>query len=59
VRVSWGLRLRYVLASLVFFLGYRVFGLRRAVIHGNLERSFPGRTEAERRQIRSEFIRRQ
>ena len=59
VRVSWGLRLRYALASLIFFLGYRVFGLRRAVIRGNLERSFPDRSDAERRQIRREFIRRQ
>ena len=29
-----------------FLLGYRVFGLRRAVIRGNLERSFPDRSDA-------------
>lgn len=56
---SFGLRLRYALAAVVFFLGYRVFGLRRGVIRGNLRRSFPALGDDERRRIRSEFVTRQ
>jgi hypothetical protein len=56
---SLGLRLRYVLAGLIFFLGYRVFGLRRGVIRGNLARSFPQMDAAQRDRIRCDFIARQ
>ncbi len=56
---AFGLRLRYALAALVFFLGYRLFGLRRAVIRDNLVRSFPQFTDAERNRVRVDFVRRQ
>ena len=59
VSETLGLRLRYAVAWLVFFLGYRVFGLRRAVIRGNLVRSFPQFTAAERNRVRVDFVRRQ
>lgn len=53
------LRVRYVLSALVFFLGYRVLGLRRGVIRRNLERSFPARDRAARDRIAREFVTRQ
>jgi KDO2-lipid IV(A) lauroyltransferase len=56
---SLGLRLRYAFAAVLFFLGYRVFGLRRSVIRGNLQRSFPQESDAGRRRIRREFVTRQ
>jgi KDO2-lipid IV(A) lauroyltransferase len=56
---SFGLRLRYAVAAVIFFLGYTVFGLRRGVIRGNLERSFPQLSDDERRRIRRDFVRRQ
>ncbi len=56
---TFGLRLRYAVAALVFFLGYRVFGLRREVIRGNLARSLPDSTDAERNRVRVDFVRRQ
>lgn len=59
VQESFELRLRYALAAFVFFLGYRVLGLRRGVIRGNLQRSFPAADDAQRRRIRSEFVTRQ
>jgi Kdo2-lipid IVA lauroyltransferase/acyltransferase len=57
--LTFGLRLRYALAAVVFFAGYRVLGLRRRVIRGNLERSFPQLTLAERERIRRDFVTRQ
>jgi KDO2-lipid IV(A) lauroyltransferase len=59
VAESFGLRLRYTLAAIAFFIGYRVLGLRRGVIRGNLQRSFPAAGDAERRRIRNEFVTRQ
>ena len=56
---SIGLRLRYACSWLLFFLGYRVFGLRRATIRQNLCRSFPARSAAERERIRVDFVTRQ
>jgi KDO2-lipid IV(A) lauroyltransferase len=58
-RESAGLRLRYACSWLLFFLGYRVFGLRRGTIRQNLRRSFPDKSDAERTRIRNEFVRRQ
>jgi KDO2-lipid IV(A) lauroyltransferase len=56
---SPGLRLRYAVFGVVFFLGYRLFGLRRAVIRENLRRSFPERNPRELRCIQSDFVARQ
>jgi len=56
---TFGLRLRYAVAALIFFLGYRVLGLRRAVIRGNLVRSFPQFNDSERSRVRVDFVRRQ
>ena len=58
-RDSFGLRLRYACSWLLFFLGYRVFGLRRATIRLNLRRSFPDKSDAERERMRNEFVTRQ
>jgi KDO2-lipid IV(A) lauroyltransferase len=58
-RESPGLRLRYACSWLLFFLGYRVFGLRRGTIRQNLRRSFPDKSSAERERIRNEFVTRQ
>ena len=56
-----GLRLRlyYQLAGALAWLAYRVLGLRRAVVRGNLRRSFPEWSAAEQRAARREFARRQ
>jgi KDO2-lipid IV(A) lauroyltransferase len=54
-----GLRWRHWLFGAVFFLAYRVFGLRRSVIAGNLRRSFPGASAAEIQRIARDFVRRQ
>lgn len=56
---SFGLRLRYACSWLLFFLGYRLFGLRRGTIRQNLRRSFPDRSDAERERIRVDFVTRQ
>ena len=58
-RDSFGLRLRYACSWLLFFLGYRLFGLRRGTIRQNLRRSFPDNSDAERERIRDDFITRQ
>jgi KDO2-lipid IV(A) lauroyltransferase len=56
-----GLRLRmgYAVAGAVAWLAYRVFGLRRAVVRENLQRSFPEWSDSERRSVEREFARRQ
>jgi KDO2-lipid IV(A) lauroyltransferase len=48
-----------MVAGALFFLGYRVFGLRRQVIRGNLARSFPEADAAALRQLQREFVARQ
>ena len=58
-RESIGLRLRYACSWMVFFLGYRLFGLRRGTIRQNLLRSFPDKSDAERERIRNDFVTRQ
>jgi len=58
-RDSFGLRLRYACSWLLFFLGYRLFGLRRGTIRQNLRRSFPDKSDAERERIRVDFVTRQ
>jgi KDO2-lipid IV(A) lauroyltransferase len=53
------LRWRYALFGVVFFIGYRVFGLRRRVIRSNLARSFPQADRAELRKLERDFVARQ
>ncbi len=54
-----GLRVLYAVMGLAAWLVYRLFGLRRAVIRGNLERSFPDWSAQRIRQVEREFARRQ
>ena len=58
-RESFGLRLRYACSWLLFFLGYRLLGLRRGTIRQNLRRSFPDHSDAQRTRIRDDFVTRQ
>lgn len=58
-RQPFALRWRYALAAALFFLVYRVLGLRRGVIAGNLERSFPQLDGTTRAAIARDFVRRQ
>ena len=58
-RDSFGLRLRYACSWLLFFLGYRLFGLRRGTIRQNLRRSFPDKKDDDRERIRNDFVTRQ
>ena len=57
--LPWALRWRYAVFGVVFFLGYRVFGLRRQVIRSNLVRSFPQADSTELRKLQREFVARQ
>ncbi len=56
-----GLRLRlyYTLAGALAWIAYRALGLRRSVVRGNLQRSFPEWSAAQQRAARREFARRQ
>jgi len=54
-----GLRVLYAVMGLAAWIVYRLFGLRRAVIRGNLERSFPDLSQERIRQVEREFARRQ
>jgi KDO2-lipid IV(A) lauroyltransferase len=54
-----GLRALYVVMGLAAWIAYRVVGLRRAVIRGNLERSFPDWSRQQVRRVEREFARRQ
>jgi KDO2-lipid IV(A) lauroyltransferase len=58
-REPFALRWRYTLARIAFALAYQVLGLRRGVIRGNLERSFPSLDAAARRDIARDFVVRQ
>ncbi|MFO1408492.1 MAG: lysophospholipid acyltransferase family protein [Steroidobacteraceae bacterium] len=53
------LRLGYAVGALVAWLGYRLLGLRREVIRGNLRRSFPDWDDATVGRVEREFARRQ
>jgi Kdo2-lipid IVA lauroyltransferase/acyltransferase len=53
------LRLCYAVGALAAWLAYRVFGLRRSIVRGNLERSFPDWPAARVRSTAHEFSRRQ
>lgn len=50
-------RVLYLLSDVMYFLVYRVFGYRKAVVTGNLERSFPDKSADEIRAIRKDFYR--
>ena len=54
-----GLRWRYVLSYSLFFIAYRILGLRRGVIRRNLQRSLPQSDAKARTGIAREFVRRQ
>ncbi|MDI1355624.1 MAG: lipid A biosynthesis acyltransferase [bacterium] len=45
----------YGLSNLFYVLVYYVLGYRKDVVHENLKRSFPEKSEAERRQIAKQF----
>ncbi len=53
------LRLCYAFGACAAWLGYRVLGLRRSGVSGNLERSFPGWAPEQLRRMAREFSRRQ
>jgi KDO2-lipid IV(A) lauroyltransferase len=55
----FALRWRYRVAAALFFVAYRLLGLRRGVIRGNLARSFPQHDAAARARIAHEFVWRQ
>ena len=50
-------RILYMLSDLNYLLMYRVGKYRRKVVRGNLLRSFPEKTDAERLQIERKFYR--
>ena len=47
----------YLLSDLNYFLMYRIVGYRRKVVRDNLLRSFPEKSDKERRQIERRFYR--
>jgi KDO2-lipid IV(A) lauroyltransferase len=53
------LRVLYALAAAMAWMAFRVFGLRREVIRGNLARSFPDWSRERLRTVEREFVRRQ
>ena len=56
---GWLLRSYYAMAGLVAWIAYRLLGLRREVIRGNLSRSFPEAGPDAIRDTEREFVRRQ
>jgi KDO2-lipid IV(A) lauroyltransferase len=56
---GWRLRSGYAVAGIVAWIAYRLLGLRRDVIRGNLSRSFPEANASELRDVEREFVRRQ
>lgn len=53
------LRFLYGAMALASWLAYRVFGLRRDVVRGNLARSFPDWSRERLREVEREFVQRQ
>jgi Kdo2-lipid IVA lauroyltransferase/acyltransferase len=45
----------YTLSQFVFFVFYKILKYRRAVVYGNIQRSFPEKTEAEHRELEYKF----
>jgi KDO2-lipid IV(A) lauroyltransferase len=56
---GWRLRSYYAMAGAVAWIAYRLLGLRRDVIRGNLSRSLPEASASELRDVEREFVRRQ
>jgi len=56
---SLRLRVSYAACGAAAWLAFRLFGLRRSVVRGNLLRSFPGWPREQRRTVEREFVRRQ
>jgi len=54
-----GLRILYAVMGAAAWFAYRLLGLRRDVIRGNLERSFPDWSRERRRAVQREFATRQ
>lgn len=52
------LHIHYVLSDIVYLILYRMVGYRVKVVRGNLEASFPEKTEQELRQIERRFYHR-
>jgi len=48
-------RLRYVVADVLFFFTFYVFGYRKKVVQENIRLSFPEKTESERAKIVKDF----
>jgi KDO2-lipid IV(A) lauroyltransferase len=59
IRDPFALRVLYALAAATAWIAFRVLGLRREVVRGNLERSLPEWTTAQRKAVEREFVRRQ
>jgi KDO2-lipid IV(A) lauroyltransferase len=53
------LRFAYAAATALAWIVFRLFGVRRSVVRGNLERSFPDWPRAQLRSVEREFVRRQ
>lgn len=53
------LRAAYGVCGAAAWLAFRLLGLRRSVVRGNLERSFPDLSRRQRRAIERDFVRRQ
>ncbi|MBS1653225.1 MAG: lysophospholipid acyltransferase family protein [Bacteroidetes bacterium] len=51
------LQVLYLFSDCIFFLLYYVFGYRKKVVMANLLQAFPGKTEAERKQIARRYYR--
>ena len=58
-RDPFPLRVLYACTAATAWLSFRLLGLRRDVIRGNLRRSFPAWTDAHRAAVEREFVRRQ
>lgn len=59
IRDPFPLRVLYTLAAATAWIAFRVFGLRRDVIRGNLARSFPEWSPEQLLAVEREFARRQ
>jgi KDO2-lipid IV(A) lauroyltransferase len=53
------LRASYIVFGLAAWVAFRLLGLRRSVVRGNLERSFPDWSRQQIREVEREFVRRQ
>ena len=49
------LRVLYVFSDVLYLVAYRIVGYRKRVVRSNLSSSFPGKSEAELRQVERRF----